>query len=251
LSEGTARNRDKSAEIMPRRIPQALAEFDSYLTNTVNHLPDGTPPNSERLGLNEEQVIYWRSYAKHWKRLYHMSHDKARSTWVTRQDRDKVWKAFVNFAQPVVNLIAANPALTVSDRSTFRIDPPPARGKRRGHIRGRPSIKMRNGDGATLKISYRSNMTGRPRMHPLADLIEMRYLLQSPTDIKDGALQWPPLPKSPDECPVVVMSSRAIFTVTVGMRNMGKQLSAYFRYINTADPSQNGPWTTLMVTIVS
>jgi len=236
---------------MPRRIPQALSEFDTYLTNTVKWLFEGTPPNGERLGLSEEQMMHWRSYATYWKMLYQQSVSDLKSTPVIRQKRDNLWKEFVKFAQPLVNLIAASPALTVGDRRTLRIDPPPARGTRRGRIRGRPFIGIRNGDGATLRISCRSNKTGRPRMHPLADLIEMRYLLQSPTDIQDGALQWPPRPKSPDECPVVVLSSRAIFTVTVGMQHKGKQLCAFFRYINASDPSQNGPWSALQIIVIS
>ncbi|MCF8258939.1 MAG: hypothetical protein K9J06_15395 [Flavobacteriales bacterium] len=236
---------------MPRRIPQALAEFETYLNNTVKWLFEGTPPNGERLGLSEEQMMHWRSYAQHWKMLYHQSVDDSKSTPVIRKDRDIAWKKFVKFAQPVVNLIAASPALTVRDRSTFHIDPPPKRGRRRGRMRDVPMVGMRNGDGASLRIVCKLMDGGRPRMHPLADLIEMRYVLQTPTGIKDGALQWPALPKSPNECPLVVLSSHAKFLVEVGMKNSGKLLCAYFRYINASDRDKNGPWSTLQVIVVS
>lgn len=190
---------------------------------------DGTPPKSERLGLSTAQVGPWRGLAKLWKRLYLQSKSKIQSTPLIREERDLLWKQFVRFAQPIVNMIAASPELTTGDRSAFNMDPPPARGRRRGRIKGRPFTKMRNGEGASIRVKCRASHQGRPRMHPLADLIEMRYALQSPTEIKDGVLQWPARPKSPDECPVVVLSSRAIFTLKVGMKNTGKQLCAYFR----------------------
>lgn len=35
------------------------------------------------------------------------------------------------------------------------------------------------------------------------------------------------------------------------MGNAGKQLCAYFRYINASNPAKNGPWSTLHVIVVS
>ena len=87
------------------------------------------------------------------------------------------------------------------------------------------------------KIEVRAQTTEdatRPSMPSFANLVECRYTILEQGDIP---------PDNPDNFPKKEVSSRAKFILPVGEQNAGKRLHLVFRWINTAKPKQEGPWT--------
>lgn len=82
----------------------------------------------------------------------------------------------------------------------------------------------------------------RPSMHPAANLVDYRYVLLEVGDIP---------PADPEDYQKRDVSSRAKFIIRVGAKNEGKRLYAVFRWVNTAKPKQEGPWTDAQTVIIA
>jgi len=94
------------------------------------------------------------------------------------------------------------------------------------------------------KVEVRAQTTEdatRASMPAFAKLVECRYVILEQGDIP---------PDHPDNFPKKELSSRAKFILPVGEQNAGKRLHLVARWVNTAKPKQEGPWTdALSVTI--
>ena len=74
----------------------------------------------------------------------------------------------------------------------------------------------------------------RTSMPAFANLIECRFVVLEQGDIA---------PDNPDNFPKKEVSSRSKFILHVGEQNAGKKFWGVFRWVNTARPKQEGPWT--------
>jgi len=87
------------------------------------------------------------------------------------------------------------------------------------------------------KVELRAQTTEdatRASMPAFADRIECRYVILEQGDIP---------PDNPDNFPKKELSSRAKFILPVGEQNAGKRLHLVARWVHTAKPKQEGPWT--------
>ena len=106
-----------------------------------------------------------------------------------------------------------------------------------------PFVDFEVESGAIILITCRvAHDSTRASMHPDADDIEMRYILQDPADAP---------PTDPDELPNTELSTKAIFRFSAGMPNAGKRLYAFLRWRNNTDEAKSGPWSQIMTIVVS
>ena len=73
-----------------------------------------------------------------------------------------------------------------------------------------------------------------PSMHPAANLIEFRFTILEPGDIP---------PTDENDYPKKEVSSRAKFTLALGLKNTGKKFWGIFRWVNVRKPRTAGHWT--------
>ena len=71
-------------------------------------------------------------------------------------------------------------------------------------------------------------------MHPAANLIEFRFTILEPGDIP---------PTDENDYPKKEVSSRAKFTLALGLKNTGKKFWGIFRWVNVRKPRTAGHWT--------
>ena len=72
----------------------------------------------------------------------------------------------------------------------------------------------------------------RPSMHPVANLVDYRYVILEIGDIP---------PADPEDYSKRDVSSRAKFVIRAGAKNEGKRFYSVFRWVNTTKPKQEGP----------
>jgi hypothetical protein len=89
--------------------------------------------------------------------------------------------------------------------------------------RGRIEIRAQTTEDAT-----------KPSMPSFANLIECRFVVLEQGDIA---------PDNPENFTKKEVSSRSKFILHVGEQNAGKKFWGVFRWVNTARPKQEGPWT--------
>jgi len=102
------------------RVPRIISLFDVYVTTSDDHLQaDDTSnpghPNYERLGLSAAQATDWDDRRQEWDDLYDKYGTKGTRTDVVREQVANFMKSFREFANPLLNMMAANPAATVLD----------------------------------------------------------------------------------------------------------------------------------------
>jgi len=79
-------------------------------------------------------------------------------------------------------------------------------------------------------------------MHPAANLIEFRFTILEPGDIP---------PTDENDYPKKEVSSRAKFTLALGLKNTGKKFFGIFRWVNTHKPRTVGHWTEPISVIIA
>ena len=76
----------------------------------------------------------------------------------------------------------------------------------------------------------------RPSMHPLADAVECKYLI-----VPKGEMP----PEDPDASGIkTVVSKKARFIISCGVKNAGDTFYGFFRWVNLTTPANSGDWTT-------
>src|SRR5205085_10753699 len=104
------------------RVPTAIPEFNTYITNTNTYLHAGGPPtNLTRLGLSDDNGKDWDDYQKAWAELYLKYSNALTSTSIIKENVKHAMHDFKAFAQPLLNIIAASPEATDDDAAVFNL----------------------------------------------------------------------------------------------------------------------------------
>lgn len=224
-------------------IPRPNSTFNAYILNTTKVLQQGTPATWQRLGLTTDENTKWIDFHDRWEQQYLLySNKNARTTTITK-DKNKLKKDFIAFATPVLLKIAAHPALNTGDRLNFRLLERDRILTKRGRIEDVPMALMQPTGGGTLNIRVRRETDkDRASRHPLADGIEMKYII---TDVNAVA------PHSADDCVMNYISKKAIFSFKTKPGNAGKRIYAFFRWVNLSNYENSGPWTNWFTTVIA
>ena len=107
----------------------------------------------------------------------------------------------------------------------------------RGKIHSTPVIGQRALDGGSIEFWVRvTTDQTRPSMHPLADAVECKYLI-----VPKGEMP----PEDPDASGIkTVVSKKARFIISCGVKNAGDTFYGFFRWVNLTTPANSGDWTT-------
>jgi len=151
-----------------------------------------------------------------------------------RATYEKEIRAFVNkYCDTLPTNDKSNLGLTIPD-----IEPSPHQ-----VITDVPVVALRAIGGGDIEVRVQTTKDAtRYSMHPAANLIEFRYAIVEPGDIP---------PSDAEDYPKKDVSSRAKFIHKLGTKNTGKRFFALFRWVNTAKPKQEGPWTEAISVVIA
>lgn len=241
------------------RIPNEDAHFNTYLNSTATYLGQSPAPptaaaaaapalNWSRLGLLETEYNQWLSYRTAWNTIY--------ATYTTNTERgirDKTITEEKNTAKEnftkwaimpslnKLNRIGASPNCTDLDRNVFHIKLRDDERTTRTTPLSEQVFFNLNGMGqGEMKGTFRTEHDGtRSSIADDASGVELKYKLGEPA------------PNNVDECPQSISFTKAISIFNVGAPNAGKKMYAYARWIVATNPSLNGPWSDMVVAIVT
>ena len=224
------------------RIPQAIPEFRDYINDTDDYLfaTSGGVQNYVRLGLSVTNAGNW-----HDKRVFFRdtlypkySSENTRTTTIIHQ-LENFMDDFREFANPLLDIMAASPNAVEADETAmnFKI------GREEPVHPTTPIdadifLKITSKGQGSLQIRCRETKDAtRASIPEDAKAVELRY--------KIGGTE----PDSVDECPLTKISTKALFTFSVGANNSTKKIRMFARWIDTTNESRAGAWSE-MVTIV-
>ena len=242
------------------RVPQKDSEFDTYIRDTGEVLQTGTPTGAVRLGLSIAQATAWANFLADWIILYPKYTNPATRTTTITKAKNKLKKDFTVFAEKPLKTIEASENLTDDDRGTFNLPEPDRTTTSRGQITEAPIGSFEGKGGGLMKIRVRRAQDAtRSSMHPLADVVEFRYIiLDSPTSNPDSP--GPPNPnptpvplpnQQPKDFPLVINSTKALWIMDLGVENKGKYLYGLLRWVNQTDPRNNSGWIVVINAMIT
>jgi hypothetical protein len=142
--------------------------------------------------------------------------------------------------------MAGSSDITNEDRNVLNLKLRDKTITRRGKIDDKPIIGLSVIGGGQIKARVRTTTdASRASMHDLADLIEFRYFIANNNPSVPGPVPPPQTGDVPllSQATNTVISKRAIFEIDLGTDNIGKYLIGFFRWVNTTNAANNGPWT--------
>jgi hypothetical protein len=250
---------------MASRIPQTDDPFNTYINSTADALAEGTPTTAVRLGLTAAQAAAWGTYRIDWNTQYARYGNESTRTKGVTASKNKVRKDFTAFASPLLTAMSVHLALTEDDRLTFRLPEPDRTPTARAEIMVTPVGELHPLVGGKMQVRVRvSGDASRASRHPWADHVEMRYALiapgaEAPTPPAGPSAPAPPVtggagatqpPVTAADCPLSAISTKAIFTITLGQEHSGKRMYAFFRWVNASNSALSGTWSNVIQMLV-
>jgi len=236
------------------RISKSTAIFNTYINNGNTYLMAGTPTNGTRLGLSSAQQTEWTARCTNWKdNLYPKFSSSSLRTPAVIEAVHNFIRDFKLFANPLLDMMAANPAANEDDEHTFNFI---KRENRKKPERKTEAITQQcygtieSLGGGIIRNSCRTNTdTKRPSLAEGADGVEVAYIIDKKKDTPppppgqpaEEESDLPPAPTHPDMIHQVF--SKAKFLLECGPENKGRMLIIYHRWINTKYPKLAGPWS--------
>lgn len=232
------------------RVPRKDSEFDQYIRNTQTLLSSGTPTGAERLGLTTTQATDWAGFYTNWIAVYPTYTNPATRTTAITNQKNQIKQDFTAFAELPLKQIEVSPSLTTEDRLTFNLKERDRTPTVRGPITDVPIVGIAALGGGKIQFKVRQTTDStRASKHPLADGVEVRYLMTE-------ARPKDPDPGTPDQIPTVDkaigfnLSPKAMFTIDLGSSFTGLYLVAFVRWVNTTTPANSGPWTVPQLVLI-
>ncbi len=241
-----------------KRVPDAKGPFNAYLTGTTAHLETGTSPNrrGETLGLSTAELDDWIDFRDTWVPLFAKYNDPSQRTKTVTEDVNDTMDGFRLFAEPLLNRMSGSSALTNQDRDILHL---PVRDKtptRRGKIEDTPFVKIEAIGGGQMKFRVRTTEDGsRASMHPLADFLEIKYMILGFDPSAPGTPASPPAPENSiptaDTAKNYSISKKALFILETGENKVGKFMIAFLRWANASNPANSGPWSLPVIGLIN
>jgi hypothetical protein len=229
-------------QVMGSRIPPTDSDFHTYITTTKTALGVGTPDTATRLGLTSGEKSAWEAYEAEWVPTYALYGDEDMRTKTVKDNKNRIKREFTAFANPLLTRMSVSPNITAGDRNTFHLPERKDPSERPG-ISERPALSLVSTGGGVVVVRVRTVEDGsKPSMHPDADLIELRYVLQA-VDVA--------APTSIRELTETAITSRAKSELKLGDTAEGRILYIAARYVNKVDATKNSPWCAIQRQVVA
>lgn len=230
------------------RVPRPDNPFDTYIKRTTDTLLTAGPPTTwSRLGLIQVEMDEWQGYRDDWAANWTLYKNPLTRTQGITTAKNSIKHQFIDFTTPLLNRILGSPNLTDDDRIAFNLPPADRSRSKRGKIIGTPFTTIRSIAVGTLRVRTRVEATDkRSALHPLADGVEIRYAILADNE-KEPAIP----PRTAEDCPYVVVSTRSLFNLSPGPRESTKRIYAFVRWVNLTNPANNSPWTDMIQAVIS
>ena len=239
-----------------KRVPEKKSEFDTYQKDSTLHLESGTPTRGSELGLSVGELNDWKDYRDAWIALYPLYTNKNTRTATVTENVNAHIEDFSAFAEPLLTRMSGSSVINATDRNVLRIKLRDKIPTRRGKIEDTPIVGLKGGGGGAIKAKLRSDSdSSKASMHELADLIEVKYLIsnenpEAPAPDPNPGNGGPDLP-NPEDAPHYFISSKANFEIPAGIAHRGKFFIGFFRWVNSTNSANNGPWTLPQIGLIS
>ena len=225
------------------RISRSPNSFNNYITNTDAYNTAGTPNNGTRLGLSSTNISDWHAKHTSWAVLYTKYIDPTQRTTSVNADIHLAIKNFRLFANPLLDVIAASPALTNADADMYNVV--------MGHaapthpttpIADNVVLNILPKGGGLLQVSAHpdSSASGRAHKPEGANAVELAFAYGN----------TPPTGSPDDENIMKEISTKAQF-VHHAESHVGEKMYCWARWVNISYPNFNGPWCSMITVVVA
>lgn len=244
------------------RVPNTIGGFNNYINTTDDHLQaisSGVITNRERLGLSAQNGIDWTDKREFWRdTLYPKYQDPLQSTSAVKTQVRIFMNDFKDFANPLLNIMAASPNATSDDEAVYRFKI----GRSEPTIPNTPIedtvvFEAKPITGAALKFSCRTSGDDKlPSKHPDSDSIQLAYKVEGDTASSPQPNPNPEpedngLPNPDSDEMVKEIFTKASFVKNFGMHNKGKLVVIYLRWYHTKRPHLAGPWSAVQAVVIA
>lgn len=233
---------------MPTRISPTIPGFNIYIVNTATYLAAGTPTtNGARLGLSPTNITDWADKKTYWvSTLYPKYSDPLQSTSTVKGEVKNFMRSFKTFAQPLLNIMAANPNAVEADEAVFNF-----KTGRAAPSHGTTPISegvvcnARPIGGGDFKFSCRTaHDDHRASKAKGADSVQLSYIiLESVANASMLNADSPGMTKE--------IFTKAQFTFHAGAANVGKRIAIFARWFNTRHPQLAGSWSAVTIVVIA
>jgi len=221
---------------MPIR-KQYVPKRDDDLFNFQGNLVNIVVTNAVAWGIPAPAVAALVARRAEYEPLYHKAQDKGNRTSADVRAhirvRDLYKKEIRAFAK---EYLMFNSSVLDEDRRRMLLTVRDTEPTPRGKITTIPYVLVKSVGGGTIEVRVRVEKDQtKASMHPLADAVEVKYLL-----VPAGEMP----PEDPDTCPKQQTSKKARFTIPCGVKNAGQSFYGFFRWVNLTTPANSSDWTT-------
>lgn len=225
------------------RISRSNSPFNDYSNSTVTYLDVqdiNNIPNYERLGLTVPQRDEWVAKGDAWNLIYPTYVNVATRTVPVTANKQAAMDDFIVTVQPLLDIIAASPAIIEDDYAAFNIKKRDTEPTPRPAITTVPYPEVLPLGGGKVRVTVRvQSDSTRASMHPDADSIEVKYTIGTEP------------PASEEEAVVARNYRKSIRVFSLGQANATLRMYAFFRWSNETDESKSGPWSTMVQTVIA
>ncbi|MGE0635109.1 MAG: hypothetical protein AB7G44_14800 [Bacteroidia bacterium] len=225
--------------------------FNTYFLTVYAYLTN--PANLARLLISADNLADLNAQKTAWDTLFPLSMSESTATKQNRGERNDLREDIETTLTDIYDDIPKS-VMNATDRSTLNLPLRDTVLTPRGAITDIPIADAKAIGGGSVKFRLRlTSDATRASRHPLADVIEMKYMLINPVTAAgggggstpgtpSGTAPTPP-PATADDCSLNQFSKKAVFTVHYGASAPGKVLYCFFRWVNLSNPANNSDWT--------
>ena len=228
------------------RITRSLDVAYPFLTNIMAYLNAGTPTtNAVRVGWLATETTAFLALCTQFTQTYPKYADKKNSRTTAIKDTlhsilDKIRD--MDRTYHLLDRIAASPNATIADFETFNIKTGPLKKNTKSfastNLSETVSASITPLGGGSVAIKCRRD-GGKASIPEGADSVQYLYMVGTEP------------PKSADDIFLTKeISTKAIFTLSLGAGNSSKIVYMYFRWYNTRHPELPGPWSSLQMMLI-
>jgi hypothetical protein len=245
-------------------FPTENDSFNTYFNLVFNYL--NLPGNIARLGISAVNLGELNTQKTEWDILFPLSQSESTSTKQNRGERDDLRGDIEDTLRTIYDDIPES-VFNATDRSTLNLPLRDTTRTTRGAITDIPIAdgKAVGGGAVHFRVRVTQDAT-RASRHPLADGIEMKYIIINPAATPapgggsgtptpgtpaGGSAAAPAAPASADDCQLIHFSKKSNFKVSFGASAAGKTLYCFFRWANHTTPANSSDWTTAKVVHIS